>query len=67
MVPFVSGLPGFSDSSDQATGLCCRGTGAKVLRGGAWNNNNQNARAAIRNSSAPADRVSNVGFRCAQE
>ncbi|GAB4164811.1 MAG: hypothetical protein Fur0021_40360 [Candidatus Promineifilaceae bacterium] len=35
----------------------------RVLRGGAWNNNSNTARAANRGSHAPADRNPNGGFR----
>jgi formylglycine-generating enzyme required for sulfatase activity len=34
-----------------------------VLRGGAWNNNQDNARAAYRNNNNPNNRNNNVGFR----
>jgi hypothetical protein len=37
-----------------------------VVRGGAWNNNARNVRAACRNRSAPDDRNDNLGFRCAR-
>lgn len=35
----------------------------KVLRGGAWNNNQDNARAASRNRNNPNNRNNNIGFR----
>lgn len=38
----------------------------RVLRGGAWNLNRVNVRAADRINITPDDRYSNVGFRCAQ-
>jgi hypothetical protein len=34
-----------------------------VVRGGSWNNNQNNARAAYRNYNDPADRNNNIGFR----
>jgi hypothetical protein len=35
----------------------------RVLRGGAWNNNQNNVRAAYRNNNHPANRNNNNGFR----
>jgi len=35
-----------------------------VLRGGSWNNNQRNVRAAVRNRNNPANRNDNIGFRC---
>ncbi|MBY0458544.1 MAG: SUMF1/EgtB/PvdO family nonheme iron enzyme [Gemmataceae bacterium] len=35
----------------------------RVLRGGSWNNNARNCRAANRNNNAPDDRNNNIGFR----
>jgi len=37
----------------------------KVLRGGGWNNNWNNVRAANRNNNNPDNRNNNIGFRCA--
>ncbi|MCR9102097.1 MAG: SUMF1/EgtB/PvdO family nonheme iron enzyme [bacterium] len=37
----------------------------RVNRGGSWNNNPQNCRAANRNNNRPANRNNNVGFRLA--
>ena len=37
----------------------------KVLRGGGWNNNWNNVRAANRNNNTPTNRNNNIGFRCA--
>jgi hypothetical protein len=34
-----------------------------VLRGGSWNNNQNNARAAYRNNNTPDNRNNNIGFR----
>jgi formylglycine-generating enzyme required for sulfatase activity len=34
-----------------------------VLRGGGWNNNPDNARAANRNNNHPDNRNNNIGFR----
>jgi hypothetical protein len=39
----------------------------RVLRGGAFNNNRQNVRAAYRNNNDPANRNNNVGFRVSCE
>jgi len=38
----------------------------RVLRGGAWDNNQYSVRAATRSYSTPATRYNHVGFRCAQ-
>lgn len=35
----------------------------RVLRGGAWNNDARNVRAANRNANHPDDRNANIGFR----
>jgi len=35
----------------------------RVLRGGSWNNNQHNARAAYRNRNNPNNRNNNIGFR----
>ena len=43
----------------------CREMGAKVLRGGSWNNNMRNVRSSNRNRNRPDNRNNNVGFRCA--
>jgi len=37
-----------------------------VLRGGSWNNNQRNARAANRNHNDPSNANNNIGFRCAR-
>jgi hypothetical protein len=37
-----------------------------VVRGGSWNNNERNARAANRNNNDPANANDNIGFRCAR-
>jgi formylglycine-generating enzyme required for sulfatase activity len=37
----------------------------RVLRGGAWNNNQRNARSAYRNDNHPDNRNDNIGFRVA--
>ena len=34
-----------------------------MLRGGSWNNNTRNLRAANRNDNAPDNRNNNIGFR----
>ncbi|MFZ4629996.1 MAG: formylglycine-generating enzyme family protein, partial [Blastocatellia bacterium] len=35
----------------------------RLVRGGSWNNNQDNARAAYRNNNHPANRNNNIGFR----
>jgi hypothetical protein len=35
----------------------------EVLRGGSWNNNQENARCANRNNNNPNNRNNNIGFR----
>jgi len=39
---------------------------SRVLRGGSWNNNPNNARAANRNRNNPDNWNNNVGVRCAK-
>ena len=39
------------------------GTESRVLRGGAWNNNQDNARTDFRNNNHPNNRNNNIGFR----
>ncbi|HHW76674.1 MAG TPA: SUMF1/EgtB/PvdO family nonheme iron enzyme [Xanthomonadaceae bacterium] len=41
-------------------------TAHRVVRGGAWNNNQTHARAACRNDNAPDNRDNNIGFRLAR-
>jgi hypothetical protein len=36
------------------------------MRGGSWNNDARNVRAACRNDDDPEDRDNNLGFRCAR-
>ncbi len=36
---------------------------AETLRGGSWNNNDDNVRCAARNNNNPRNRNDNVGFR----
>jgi len=43
-----------------------RGVRPKVLRGGSWINNQDNARCANRNRNNPENRNNNVGFRCSR-
>ncbi|MBF0423839.1 MAG: SUMF1/EgtB/PvdO family nonheme iron enzyme [Magnetococcales bacterium] len=38
----------------------------RVIRGGSWNNDARNVRAASRNGNHPDDRNDNLGFRCAR-
>jgi formylglycine-generating enzyme required for sulfatase activity len=35
-----------------------------VVRGGGWNNNDNNLRAANRNNNEPDNANNNIGFRC---
>ncbi len=51
--------------------FCCRfrlaglpGTCRRVVRGGSWNDNQDNARAAYRNHNDPNNRNNAVGVRC---
>ncbi|MBP8954515.1 MAG: SUMF1/EgtB/PvdO family nonheme iron enzyme [Armatimonadetes bacterium] len=37
-----------------------------MLRGGSWNNNENNCRSANRNNNNPNNRNNNNGFRCAR-
>ena len=39
------------------------GAGPEALRGGAWNNNQRNARVSYRNNNQPNNFNHNVGFR----
>lgn len=51
-----------------ADGSAWQGDGAKrVLRGGSWNNEPQNVRAAVRNGSKAVQRFSIFGFRVARQ
>jgi Sulfatase-modifying factor enzyme 1 len=38
----------------------------RVIRGGSWNDEAQNVRAAYRNHNEPSNRNNNLGFRCAE-
>ena len=38
----------------------------RVIRGGSWNNNARNVRAAARNWNSPGNRNDNLGFRLAR-
>ncbi len=38
----------------------------RVVRGGSWNENAHNVRAAYRNANDPGNRNDNLGFRCAE-
>ena len=38
-------------------------TDRRVVRGGSWNNNQDNARTAYRNRNHPNNRNNNIGFR----
>lgn len=51
-------MNGYDDQARQLAGFA-----AAHLRGGSWNNNNVNARAANRNNNHPANRNNNIGFR----
>lgn len=39
----------------------------RVLRGGSFNNNERNLRAANRNNNEPENRNNNIGFRCVRD
>jgi formylglycine-generating enzyme required for sulfatase activity len=39
----------------------------RVLRGGSFNNDTRNLRAANRNRNAPDNRNNNIGFRCVRD
>ncbi|RIK53988.1 MAG: hypothetical protein DCC59_05430 [Chloroflexi bacterium] len=43
--------------------ICYRDAGG-ALRGGSWNNNDNNVRSANRNRNDPTNTNNNVGFRC---
>ena len=43
-----------------------RANGSRVVRGGSWNDQARNVRAAYRNWNHPENRNDNLGFRCAQ-
>ena len=43
-----------------------KGAANRVVRGGSWNDNARNVRAAYRNHNDPTDRNDNIGFRCAR-
>ena len=38
----------------------------RVVRGGSWNDNARNVRAAYRNHKQPDERNNNLGFRCSR-
>ncbi|MDX1994379.1 MAG: SUMF1/EgtB/PvdO family nonheme iron enzyme [bacterium] len=46
--------------------VLCGDTGERVLRGGSWNNNEDNLRSANRNRNNPDNRNNNNGFRCSR-
>ncbi|MBK8656372.1 MAG: SUMF1/EgtB/PvdO family nonheme iron enzyme [Haliscomenobacter sp.] len=48
-------------------GRLCQQGGLRVVRGGSWNNNTRNCRAANRNRNNPDNRNNNNGFRLARE
>ena len=43
------------------------GSGWRVLRGGSWSGSPRSLRSALRFGSAPAFRINDLGFRCAQD
>ncbi len=45
---------------------CYVGTPEGVLRGGSFNNNDNNLRSANRNNNNPTNQNNNIGFRCAR-
>ena len=54
------------NSYEEPTNTSVRAEGSRVLRGGSWNNNQDNARCAYRNNNHPQNRNNNIGFRCAK-
>ncbi|MEW5939260.1 MAG: SUMF1/EgtB/PvdO family nonheme iron enzyme [Chloroflexota bacterium] len=42
------------------------GTPGRALRGGSWNNNDNNVRSSNRNRNTPDNINNNIGFRCAR-
>jgi len=48
-----------------ARGAAIERAGARVVRGGSWNNNPDNCRSANRNSNPADNRNNNLGFRFA--
>ncbi|MFN0101134.1 MAG: SUMF1/EgtB/PvdO family nonheme iron enzyme [Bryobacteraceae bacterium] len=38
-----------------------------MVRGGSWNNNQENVRASFRNRNEPGNRNNNIGFRCVRD
>ena len=61
MIFLSGGLPMF-DSFDTFRGRGPRSAN-RVIRGGSWNNNARNVRAAYRNHNDPSNRNNNLGFR----
>ena len=47
-------------------GMSVRASAHRVIRGGSWNNDAQNVRAAYRNHNEPSNRNNDLGFRCAE-
>jgi hypothetical protein len=47
-------------------GMSVEASAHRVIRGGSWNNDAQNVRAAYRNHNEPSNRNNNLGFRCAE-
>jgi Sulfatase-modifying factor enzyme 1 len=47
-------------------GMLVEASAHRVIRGGSWNNDAQNLRAAYRNHNEPTNRNNNLGFRCAE-
>ena len=47
-----------------AAGVRAGKSASRALRGGSWNNNARNARAANRNENDRGNRNNNIGFRC---
>ena len=61
--PSLSGAgAGWMNQPRMAAGTAPNGPG-RVLRGGSWNNNARNCRAAYRNRNHPDNRNDNIGFR----
>jgi Sulfatase-modifying factor enzyme 1 len=60
------GLESTGGMRSNRCGTSVEASAHRVIRGGSWNNDAQNVRAAYRNHNEPANRNNNLGFRCAE-